>query len=156
MPTEGWGLYTIPLDAYQGKEIRLALRYTSTDAFLAQVDEFAVGKADGTGDFIDPGNVVAYEIYLDGVKDGESTKPEYTLTGLKPGIHTVGIRTMYKSTASQMTEYTFGHDAGVDNITVDTLAPCEIYDLTGRRLDSFGAPGIYIVRQDGKTFKIKK
>lgn len=156
LESSSWGRYSVDLDGYEGKDVRLALHYTSYDAFLAQVDEFSVGKADGAGDFIDYGNVVGYEIYLDGTKVGESSTPEFVINGVAPGEHTVGIKALYQNSASDVAEYSFGFKSGIVDVVVDTENDREIFDITGRRLHDCNAAGIYIIREGGKTFKIKK
>lgn len=156
LTSETWGEYSMDLDEYAGKSIRVAIRYTSYDAFLAQVDAFEVGRPDGDGDFIDYGNVTGYDIYLDGNKVGESTLPEYVITGVPEGEHTVGIVTRYLHDSSAMTEYRFGVSAGIGNVSADNTsesADVEIFDISGRRVDSCRASGIYIIRQGGKIFK---
>ena len=57
-----------------------------------------------------------------------------------------------------MTECTFGVEAGIVSVGADSddAAPAEIYDLSGRRLSGCDAPGIYIIRRNGQTLKIKK
>ena len=156
LASEAWGEYSMDLGEYAGKTIRVAVRYTSYDAFLAQVDEFEVGKPDGQGDYIDYGNVVGYDIYLDGNKVGESTQPEYVVTGIGEGEHTAGIVTRYLHSNSAMTEYTFGVSAAIDRISSDNApesAETEIFDISGRRVERCGESGIYIIRQGGKIFK---
>lgn len=152
-----WGEYSVELGEYTGNDVRIAIRYTSTDAFLAQVDDFNIGKPDGAGDFIDYGNVVSYEIWLDGVKVGESATPQFVIENVAAGQHTVGIRAMYLHGASAMVEYTFG-STGIDNIIPGAAsdASTELFDLMGRKLNDACAPGIYIVRRGADTFKIKK
>lgn len=144
------------LMGYEGMSVRIGLHYVSYDSFLAQVDDFKVGKADGSGDFVDYGNVVSYEIYLDGIKVGESQTPEYVLTDVTPGEHRVGICAVYTGGKSATVEYTFSAKSGISGVIVDNNPAREIYDISGRRLTDCSAPGIYIIRQGGKTFKIKK
>lgn len=156
LPSTGWGSYTMDLMGYEGMSVRIGLHYVSYDSFLAQVDDFKVGKADGSGDFVDYGNVVSYEIYLDGIKVGESQTPEYVLTDVTPGEHRVGICAVYTGGKSATVEYTFSAKSGISGVIVDNNPAREIYDISGRRLTDCSAPGIYIIRQGGKTFKIKK
>ena len=156
LASEAWGEYSMDLSEYAGKSIRVAVRYTSYDAFLVQVDEFEVGKPDGQGDYIDYGNVVGYDIYLDGNKVGESTQPEYVVTGVGEGQHTAGIVTRYLHSNSAMSEYTFGVSSAIDRISADIApesAETEIFDISGRRVERCAESGIYIIRQGGKIFK---
>lgn len=128
--SHSWGEYSVDLSDYAGKTLRFAMRYTSYDAFLAQIDSFTVAPAEGEGESVDYGNVVRYEIYLDGVKAGEAETPEFRLSGVAPGSHTVGVCSVYKSKRSATTEYTFGV-SGVDDICADS-ATAPGYDLMGR------------------------
>lgn len=158
LTSEMWSLYYTDLDEYAGQTVRLAVRYTSYDAFLAQVDDVTVGPQDGQGEYIDYGNVVRYEIYLDGVKVGESELPQFVLTGLSEGDHTVGIKAIYQNGASEMATYTVAGKSGVMQIVGDDAnAPAELFDLSGRRVNAAEAPaGVYILRQGSKATKIIK
>lgn len=128
--SQSWGEYSIDLSEYAGKTLRFAVRYTSYDAFLAQVDSFMVGPAAGEAESVDYGNVVKYEIYLDGAKAGEVEVPEYTLAGISEGRHTAGVCAVYKSKRSGTTEYTFGVSAVEEIAAPETVMPT--YDLQGR------------------------
>lgn len=158
LTSEAWSLYYSDLDEYAGQTVRLAVRYTSYDAFLAQVDDVTVGPQSGQGEYIDYGNVVRYEIYLDGAKVGESETPEFVLTNLPDGEHTVGIKAVYQNGTSEMATYTIAAQAGVMQVVVDSSdAPAELFDLSGRRIDAATAPaGVYILRQGDKATKIIK
>lgn len=158
LTSEMWSLYYTDLDEYAGQTVRLAVRYTSYDAFLAQVDDVTVGPQSGQGEYIDYGNVVRYEIYLDGEKMGESETPEFVLTGLSEGDHTVGIKAVYQNGTSEMATYTIAGQAGAMRVVGDgTDAPAELFDLSGRRVDAESAPaGVYILRQGDKATKIIK
>ncbi len=53
-----------------------------------------------------------------------------------------------------LSDYIDAATASVDTPVVDTDAAAEYYNLQGMRVDSAAlAPGLYIVRQGGKTFK---
>ncbi len=159
LTSEMWSLYYHELDDYAGQKVRLGIRYTSVDAFLAQVDDVAVGPADGQGEYVDYGNVVKYEIYLDGSKVGESDTAEFVLTDLPQGDHTVGIKAIYQNGASEMATYVVAGKAGVMQVVGDggNNAPAELFDLAGRRVDAARAPaGVYIMRQGATTTKIVK
>ncbi len=153
-----WSLYYTDLDEYAGEQARLAIRYTSYDAFLAQVDDVTVGPQSGQGQVIDYGNVVKFEIYLDGAKIGESETPAFVLTDIPEGEHTVGIKAVYKNGTSEMATYTISGQAAIEMVGADgAYAPAELYDLSGRRVNASEAPaGIYILRQGDKAVKIIK
>lgn len=154
LSAEEWSRYSTPLDAYAGKRVRVAVHYTSYDAFLAQADLVAVGPAEGETDIIDYGNVVCFEIYVDGTLAGTSQTPAYTVTGLAPGRHTIGIKAVYLNGESAVTGYTVDV-AGIPAVGADaTAGPAALYDLTGRRVDrATAAPGVYISVTNGKSAK---
>lgn len=151
VPADNWVEYRVSLKDYEGRKIRIGLHYTSYDAFLMQVDDFTVGPEDGHGAFIDYGNVMHYDIYLDGEKAGESTAPQFTLENVAPGRHTVGIVAVYKNGSSQMAEYTFG-ESGVGEIAVEEECPSQAFDLLGRPAVA-GGKGIVIVRKGDRFVK---
>ena len=154
-----WAKYETDLSGYAGKTIRIGVHYTSYDAFFAQLDDFIVGPAEGDESFIEYGNVIRYDIYVDGVKVGESTEPSYVVTGLSAGSHTIGIKAIYKNGESEMAEYAI-------NITkVDTpelfgaKAKFGIYNLSGQYVGEslFALPtGIYFVKSGTQFKKIRK
>jgi len=149
-----WGEYSVDLAEYAGKTIRIAIRYTSYDAFLAQVDDFTVGPKSGEGETVDYGNILHYEIYLDKKKVDETETPRYTFTDLTPGSHTIGVRAIYKNGASAITEQTI-IVSGVYDIVTDGANEVETYfDIQGRPLSGAPESGIYIVRKNGKYAKI--
>lgn len=158
VPSEQWSLFTIPLDDLAEQKVRLAVRYVSRDAFLLQVDDFSVGKPEGETEYVEYGNVIRYDISLDGVKAGESPVPTFVLRDVAKGQHTAGITAVYKNGTSHTTEYTFtvGEQGGVDSVVMDT-DPTDAdaaYDICGRSVDPRTARGIIIVRHNGKFQKI--
>lgn len=76
---------------------------------------------------------------------------------LPNGTNTVLGRNGIKETSQECTVFS---DTGIDTISVsddiDMSEPYEIFDIAGRRLDGFTAPGLYIVRQGNKIKKIYK
>lgn len=153
-----WTIYNTDLSDYEGQTVRLAVHYTSYDAFLAQIDDFTVGSDDGQGEMVDYGNVVRFDILVDGVKVGESTTPTFTLPVLSNGEHTVGIVAIYKNGQSEVVEYVINATAGVTAIQLQNLQPDAVYSLSGQyvgcRTDHLPA-GIYVVRKEGTTKKLK-
>lgn len=154
---EQWSRYSVELDGYEGEKVRLAVHYTSFDAFLAQVDMVSVGPADGQSETVDYGNVMYYEIYVDGKLDGTSATPSYVLSGLSAGRHVVGVKSVYKNDVSSTTEYTIDV-AGVSDIIEDVdNSEGVLYDLSGRPVNPANAcQGIYIQVKNGVTSKIYK
>ena len=180
LPYEEWTVYTLDLSAYAGQTVYLAVNYISTDAFLAQVDDFYVGPSDDSDSKVDVGNVLHYEVYLDGELKGEPQETQFAFTGLTAGEHTVGIKAVYKSGVSEMAEYTFNAQSGVGEVEADAFTavgvsgavqvtasvPAEltIVDMAGRTLlatemqegvKAFAVPaGVYIVRMNEKVMKV--
>ncbi len=70
------------------------------------------------------------------------------------GTNTVLGRNGIKETSEICSVYT---EASVShpetNTGLDLQQPYEIYNITGRRVDGYSAPGIYIIRQGNKTYK---
>ena len=180
LPYDEWTVYTLDLSAYAGQTVYLAVNYISTDAFLAQVDDFYVGPSDDSDSKVDVGNVLHYEVYLDGELKGEPQETQFAFTGLTAGEHTVGIKAVYKSGVSEMVEYTFNAQSGVGEVEADAFTavgvsgavqvtasvPAEltIVDMAGRTLlatemqegvKTFAVPaGVYIVRMNEKVMKV--
>ena len=130
-----WTIYSTDLSVYAGEQVRLAVHYTSTDAFLAQIDDFTVGPEDGHGETVDYGNIVRFDIYIDGVKVGESDVPQYVITALDKGSHVIGIQAVYQNGMSAITEYVIENMTAIRNVETTTEdADCHLTDLLGRRV----------------------
>lgn len=155
LTAEQWTRYSTPLDHYVGQTVRLAVHYTSHDAFLAQVDNFCVGLEDGSSEVVDYGNVVKYEIYVDGQLATTAQTPGCILAGLTPGSHTVGIKAIYKNSASNTVEYTI-NVASLAGIDADARpGKPRLYDIAGRPVDTQAPqPGIYIETCGGSSKKV--
>ncbi len=146
LSTGVWTIYESDLAAYVGQTVRVAVHYTSFDAFLAQVDDFYIGNGDDEGSTLDVGWVDHYEIYLDGTLKGTSQQPEFTLSNVPVGTHKVGIKAIYTSGASTLVEYEFV--VAVSNIPGDIDGDGEVNGLDINKLinivlgkasaDSFG------------------
>ncbi|MCR5269888.1 MAG: choice-of-anchor J domain-containing protein [Prevotella sp.] len=142
-----WSRYNTSLANYAGKTVRLAVHYTSTDTFLAQVDDFTVGKEDG-GEVIDFGNVVRFDIYLDGQLVGSADTPVYELQGVQPGSHVVGIKAIYQNGASEMAQYQLDVVSGIvtpRSYHLDVLST-DIYTLAGQKVKN-ATKGVYIMNR---------
>ena len=161
--SEQWTRYVTDLSAYAGQTVRLAVHYTSVDAFLLQVDDFTVGPEDGQGETVDYGNVVRYDIYLDGEKIGESTIPMFVIGNLTAGHHVVGIQAIYQNGQSEMATYTIGGAVGITSPAQHAASrPQQSFDLQGRQLSNSkwsNSPilhGVYIVRTNDRILKVIK
>ena len=146
--SQQWTIYETPLDQFVGQTIRLAINYTSYDAFMAQVDDFYVGNLSDDGTAIDVGKVDHYEVYLDGVLVGTTTNPEYELTDVEPGEHNVGVKAIYTSGASEMATYTFNISSGIIDINAAATDDVVVgyYNLAGQPIVGEMPAGIYIAR----------
>lgn len=146
-----WSKYIVSLEGFAGTGKRLAVHYVSTDAFLAQVDCFTVGPDEENRQAVDYGNILRFDIYLDGEKVAETTGTQFTLQLPDPGIHTLGIRAIYLNGESTMAEMTIGSD-GVERVGNAEIVPGATFDLLGRP-STREAAGVQ-VRPDGvKTLK---
>ena len=159
IPASQWNLYQIDLSQFAGMSVRIGIRYVSYDTFLCQIDDFTVGPENGEGEVVDYGNVVRYDILVDGVKIGESQTPSFTLPALSAGTHTVGIKAIYQSGESEIATYVFDSSTGIGQTIINTTMPTAVYSLSGvymgDKLESVPA-GIYLVKRNGKTIKIRK
>ena len=155
-----WAAYETDLSAYAGKTVRLAIHYTSFDAFFTQIDDFTVGPANGEGEVVDYGNVVRFDIYLDQQKVGESQQPSFVLnTPLTPGEHTVGIKAIYQNAESETAEYRLTvESSGIATVQCTLLTHADCYNLQGMRMDNTQSlpHGIYLVKNGNGYRKVRK
>ena len=156
LSSEEWTIYQTDLSDYAGQTIRLAIHYTSQDAFFAQIDDFTVGPENGEGETIDYGNVVKYEIYLDGVLFGESETTYFQLSGISNGTHIVGIRAIYQNGASQTVDYTLTIATGVKEVQSSKSKVQHSYTVSGLPMTTFKGKGINIVNTPTRSYKILK
>lgn len=151
-----WSLYTTDLSHFAEQAIRLAVHYTSNDAFLAQIDDFTVGPEDGQGTITDYGNVVRFDILVDGKLIGQSTTSQYQLPRLDEGTHTIGIRAVYKNGQSETSEYTIVVTGIIaPQVTLQTASSGTYYNLQGQQVAK-PVRGIFIVKNNGQSKKVTK
>ncbi len=151
-----WVRYSVPLDDYAGQQVRLGIHYTSYDAFLTQIDDFTVGVKDGGAEFVDYGNIIRFDIYIDGVLAGYTETPSFILPELSAEKHTIGIKAIYKSGESETTEYVLDlTQSGISQIEEKGERSEEraLFNLNGQRV-SKGYRGIVINK--GNKFVITK
>lgn len=153
MPSSEWMEYHVPLAEYEGQKIRLAVHYTSYDAFLAQVDDFIVGPESGEGDMIDYGNIVNFEIYLDGELKATTKTPEYLFTDLTPGEHTIGVLAVYLESKSEMAEITINVSGICEDLKAADSEILGIYDINGMQV-SEEAKGVLLIRTTNGIQKV--
>lgn len=102
----------------------------------------------------EPGVAESYEVYLDDVKTGTTAAKEYLLTGLSDGTHTVGVRAVFASGASEMLTAQFEvTSTGIGNVGTDADGALAVsvsrrtVTVTGHQP---GAP-VSLVAVDGRT-----
>lgn len=159
LPYSQWMEYSTSLDSYAGKKVRVAVHYTSNDAFFAQVDNIKVEPEDGSGTTMDYGNIIKFNVYLDGTKIGETTSPEFTINDLTDGNHTVGIEAVYKNATSEMATYELVV-TGIGDVKVSVVPQnAEIFTISGQKMNcSVDAlpQGVYVVKSGNAVMKIRK
>ena len=152
-----WAIYTTGLSDYAGQQVRLAVHYTSNDAFLVQIDDFTVGPEDGQGETLDYGNVVRFDIYLDGAKVGQSSTPYFVIGPLTEGRHVIGIQAIYRDAQSAIVEYVIDGANGIGAPGATPPTEAQAFDLSGRRVSqTTPGRGVYLTRRHGVTHKTIK
>lgn len=148
-----WVRYTADLKDYAGQNIRVALHYTSYDAFFVQVDDVTIGTEDGQSEIVDFGNVINFEVTLDGQPYAVVEEPFIELSDLTAGSHTIGVKAIYKSGASEEAFYTFNAATGINAVTLKPISG-NVYNIMGQKITHKNAmPGIYI--RNGKKLLVK-
>ncbi|WP_295731130.1 carboxypeptidase regulatory-like domain-containing protein [uncultured Muribaculum sp.] len=129
------------------------------------------------------GAPVRYEVYLDGVKKGETQANEWLLEGLTAGEHTAGVKSVFASAVSEMAvvSFTVSTSGIVENISeelrivssngaitvhgVGAADQVALYDVAGRSCplsrsaDVVAASGlaagkVYVLLVNGRTYRI--
>lgn len=116
---EGWNVYSFSLSEYVGREVRIALHCTSLDGFMLQVDDFKI--SDPTSEqAVDMGNVLRYELSLADLTDS-TTETSHTFTSVPGGNHTLAVKAIYASGASEQATYPLNMVSGIDGVGAGTL-----------------------------------
>ena len=156
---DAWLDYQTDLSAYAGKKVRIGVHYKTFDGFFAQLDNFRVEPEEGSGVQKDYGNVLHFNIYLDGKKVGESATPSFTINNVSEGKHTVGIEAVYKNSVSKMATYELVA-TGIGSVKVDAAnADVKIYNIAGQKLNAnFQSlpQGVYVVKDANGVRKVRK
>lgn len=130
-----WSRYQVDLSDYEGQTVRVALHYKSYDAFFAMVDDFTIGNKDGEAMTIDYGNVVYYDVTLDGKEYCHTDDVELEMPNLTADEHTIGVKAVYKNGASEVAYYTFGIADGIKTIMLNGIGnDSPIYNLAGQKM----------------------
>ena len=155
LATGEWTRYQADLKSYAGQKVRIGFHYTSYDAFFAQLDDVTIGAENGESEVVDFGNVVNFEITLDGKTYAVVDEPFIELTDLTPGTHTIGVKAIYKSGASEEAFYTFTSATAINKVTLDSRSG-DVYNIYGQKVSNTNSnfqPGIYI--RNGKKVLVK-
>lgn len=131
LPYEQWTKFVIDLSAYKDRTLRFAVHCISYDGFVCQVDEFCVGRKGGATGSLDAGNVLSYDLSLDGAEAVNTAATAYTFSGVAAGAHTVALTANYTSGASEQTLYSFTLEASglTEVLTPDETV--DVYNLQG-------------------------
>lgn len=176
-----WTQYEVDLSAYEGQKVYVGIHCISYGGWVCMFDDFYVGPAED-GAAANVGNVLSYEVFLDGVSKGTTQTASFDLTGVTPGTHTVGIEARYESGVSERAEYTFDTEfGGVDDTSLDTGTvvygadgalhidavsdgTAYIYNVAGQLISNmtveagsheWAVPaGLYIVKFNGDVYKV--
>ena len=174
-------------------EIPAAARYVAINyggtLRVGGIDDVYIGPADQipgvTAARVNraPGQVVRYEVYLDGNKVGDTTDTQYLLENISDGKHIAGVKSVYASGASEMAQVNINVGvSGVDNVVSGGVAiisdngtitvtgvsadtEVAVYDMSGRSYPvvvdadhasaAVGAtPAIYAVRINDKVYTV--
>ena len=158
IPAGEWTQYVTSLADYEGQKVRVAVHYISYDTFFLQLDDFTIGPEDGEAPFVDYGNVLHYDIYLDGTKVDESKTPTYTFANLAEGTHIVGVTAVYQDGESPMGTLTITV-TGLARPTFTPEATTTISNIAGQQVgaDLSRLPrGLYIIQQGTQPKTILK
>lgn len=145
--TDEWMVIELDLSQYAGKEVYVALNYTTYDGFFMLVDEFYVGPANSVAGATVEG--VSYDIFLDDERIGNTDECSFMIEGIANVHHTAGVKAIYPTGESEMTVVeiaptaivsvaagevrVYGHNGilRIDN-TSDSAATVTVCDLSGR------------------------
>ena len=160
IPSGEWTRYQTDLSEYVGKKVRLAVHYISFDTFFLQLDDFKVTSADGESTFVDYGNVLYYNIFVDGEKVAETHSPTVTLTNLSDGHHTIGIVAVYLNEQSEMATISIDLSNVINTVSLERGDVAqEVFTMSGQRLkDNINTlpKGLYIIKDNKQTKRIIK
>lgn len=126
---DGWAVYEIDLSDYVGQDVYLAINYVSNYIFFMMVDNFYVGlPMDDMKLAQAKAGEATYEIWLNDEKVGTTDQTSYKLTNLVDGNYKAGVKAIYTSGSSAMTEVSFVCDYdGVGLHSADATAQISLY-----------------------------
>ncbi|MGL4293623.1 MAG: choice-of-anchor J domain-containing protein [Bacteroidales bacterium] len=104
-----WKDISFDLSEYEGKEVHIAIQYTSAACFMLMVDDFYLGPremnrklAKRNTPHSENKNSERFQIYCDGEQIATTTDHSYTFNNLSPGTHTLGVKATYLVSESEM------------------------------------------------------
>lgn len=109
-PYEDWTKVQIPLGAYAGKDVKIAIRCVSAEgSFISMVDDIFIGRlspaAGAARPYRSAGNPnESFVITLDGDEVGTTTDYNYLVENVAYGDHTLGVQAKYVNTQSEVVE----------------------------------------------------
>jgi len=151
--TDNWIQYELSLSDYEGKDLYIAFNYISNDGFFVQLDDVYVGPSTINNAV---GLVERFEIYLNDALQGSVTTNTYRFENLLPETtYKAGVKAIYKSGASNVTEITF--DSRITNTAIEEIAASafNIYAQAGTLFigSDFIVSDIYIYNITGACVK---
>lgn len=134
---EEWNRFEVDLSEFAGSTAQVAMHHISHDMWISMVDDVYIGpreeQAAGSAS-----SLCTFEIYVDGNKYAETDKNIFTLDSLAPGTHTIGVKAIYASGESEMTEITVtvGETTGIYSLTTSQphALTTSVYNLNGQKV----------------------
>lgn len=125
-----WHKMSYDLSAYEGKEIRFAIRYIAQTslygAFMLMIDDVFVGQPETALEA--PARRVAkspdnpnenFEIYLDSQPVGTTGYYSFVIPDVEPGTHTIGVKAKYLNAQSEMSTISVEVPSLTSEVTID-------------------------------------
>ncbi len=117
-----WTPVLIPLDRYAGKQVKIGIRCTSASgSFISMIDDVFIGRLSPAAAKSKALRVMKsaanpnerFEIYVDGVKAGETDDYAYTIEDMADGVHQIAVKAMYVAEESDYAETSVTIDSSV-------------------------------------------
>lgn len=148
-----WCRYEIDLSEFAGTTKQIAFRHISYDTWISMIDDVYIGpREEQTGG--ESSSLCTYEIYVNGEKYATTSQNTLTLPSLAPGTYVIGVKAIYASGESEITEITVvvSDATAVHQIQLSgsrSVTATPLYNLSGQRVN-----GDYrgIVISNGKKF----
>lgn len=115
--SDQWYEIEVDLSAYVNQEIYLAINYISYDGYFMLADVFYVGPSEEKIQNTKPSGYATYEIYLNDQKIDETSEIHYKLTGLSAGTYKGGVKAVYETGESAITECSWNIESGINDVT---------------------------------------